>query len=441
MQEIIGSHDDILFDLEQIKLLSQKEVRLTGKQRGRISRLPRKKRDDVKKEILSKKEREKKTFLRIWTLELEDKVKRSNLPPEIVSQILELTTYAKDRDMTFIYNIEKKIDAIREQVRQAEQEETRKQVEVGMKLGAGIAVAAVAAATVGAFVQAPFNKEEFEKKTVAYHENKIISDLVMAAERPIAPAEPVRTYPTKQGSKYPESHYRLEKKHKDEWMDVLVRDVQKKQKEAGKPVQTPEEIAASFESMHNVKKRVAMRALALENPELAARQKQEEEAQYKVELQKGIERLRRKHQEKAKKMAKFLAKQQAKEAQAKEQKGALKTDRVQSRGPRVAEREKTERPPEIKQAEQQKTEQQKPAVAKAEDKGPETGRLFNQGLSKRLDDAERVMKAVHERVVQESREKMDTPQQEAAVRKKINEGKNKKVPFMVLVKTAQKDAA
>ena len=74
MQEIIGQNDDIMFDLEQIKLLTQSKVELSRAEKERLDKIPlKKKREQKKEELLKKKEAEKKELTRIWILELEEK--------------------------------------------------------------------------------------------------------------------------------------------------------------------------------------------------------------------------------------------------------------------------------------------------------------------------------------------------------------------------------
>jgi len=121
MRELIGTNADILFDLEQIKLLTREKTELNKSQQAEVDRLPsRKARERAKEEMLAKKERRKREFLRMWTLELEEKVKASGLPTDIVNQILEMTVYARERDMTFIYDIERKIEKLKVEVQEAE---------------------------------------------------------------------------------------------------------------------------------------------------------------------------------------------------------------------------------------------------------------------------------------------------------------------------------
>ena len=402
MQEVIGANDDILFDLEQIKLISQGEVRLTDAQKDKVNRLPRKKQEDVKKEILAKKEQEKKTFLRIWTLELEDKVKKSDLPPEVVSQILEMTSYAKDRNMTFIYDIERKIETLKEQVKEAERKKLEEAMEkdravMGAVTGAVIG-AVVAGAVLSPYVQVRYDKEEFEKRSETYLEEKIIPKLAMAAEKPVVPLEPLRTYPKKLGSMYPRSELALKEKHKSEWMDALVKMVQDKAKAEGKTPPAAAEIIASYENSTEMEKKITNNALKKKNPKLAAQQKQEEKIHDQAVIAKGIERLRRKKAKTAAKIERaqkrqmtqaqqktqgkktkgsgkqIEPKQKEKEARAKarekmQQQVALKKARLQSKGPRIAERERTEKPITITKEAEQKTERpQRPVVAKEEEK-------------------------------------------------------------------------
>ena len=334
MQEIIGANDDILFDLEQIKLISQREVRLTGNQKDKVGRLPKKKQEQIKKEILAKKEQEKKTFLRIWTLELEEKVKRSGLPPEITSQILEMTSYAKDRNMTFIYDIERKIEALKEQVKEAERKKVEEAMEKDMAVIGAINTAVVGAVVAGAVlaphVQVRYDKEEFEKRSETYMEEKVVPRLAMAAEKPIVPLEPVREYKKKQGSQYSESQVALDKKHNDEWMDILVQKTQAEQKAKGQKVQTYAEIVANFSKLSKMEQKTTINGLKRANQKLAARQEQETKANDKAVIEKGIARSLRKYREKEAKRAAALARKAAREN------GQTITQQKQSKGVRQA---------------------------------------------------------------------------------------------------------
>ena len=154
MQEIIGQNEDIMFDLEQIKLWTQSEVKLSRAEKEHLDKIPlKKKREQKKEELLKKKEAEKKEFTRIWILELEEKVHASDLPTEIKNQILELTTYARSRDMQFIYDVERKIKEVERQIKEHEQKEREKATKKIQEATAGVAAAVVAGAVLAVLLQ------------------------------------------------------------------------------------------------------------------------------------------------------------------------------------------------------------------------------------------------------------------------------------------------
>ena len=373
MPELIGQHEDILMDLELLKRYSQEKEVLSDSQKEDLKRVPKAKRKEREEEILKEQERAKKERLRIRTLELEDKVKRSDLPPDITGEILEMLSYAKDRNMTFIYSVEKKIEALEVKIKEAEiqkaKEEEKQMQAIQNATMAGVAV--VAGMALAPFVQVRFDKEEFEKRSEAFYEEKILTELVAAATKPIKAVEPKREYPKKTGSMYSKSHYELEKKHKSELMDILVKDVQK----AEKVKQTPEEIIKSFEQMPVVKQRAAIRAIRVQNPALAARQDMEKKLEEKATIDKGIALLKRKHAIREAKLKRVMDRrlQQAEQA--------LKRDRVQTKGPRIAARPTNEKPAVVKEI--------SPAAKQAE-LAPTAVKEEKKGISARLMKVEQV---------------------------------------------------
>ena len=126
MQELIGKNEDILFDLEQIKLATQEPVQLSCEEKERLETFFPEHKEQEKEKILKKKETERKEFMRIWVLELEEKVHQSDLPIEIKNQILELTTFVRSRDMKFIYDVERKIKEVQRQIKEHEQKESER---------------------------------------------------------------------------------------------------------------------------------------------------------------------------------------------------------------------------------------------------------------------------------------------------------------------------
>ena len=69
---------------------------------------------------------------------------------------------------------------------------------------------------------------------------------------------------------------KLKQTHTDQWLKLLVEKVQKQQAQSGQRVQTRKEILAAHENMCPMKKKIILRALKTENPELARRQEIEE---------------------------------------------------------------------------------------------------------------------------------------------------------------------
>ena len=359
MPELIGQHEDILMDLELLKRYSQEKETLSDAQNDRLKRLPKAKREARKEEILKKQERERKERLRIRTLELEDKVRQSDLPPDITNEILDMLSYAKERNMTFIYSVEKKIEALEVKIKEAEiqkaqeEEKQMKAIQHATMVGAAVAVGVALAP----YVQVRFDKEEFEKKSEDFYESKILPELLAATVMPMS-AE--RTYPQKRGSVYSKAHYELAEKHKNELMDILVRDVQK----SGTAHKTPEEIIKAFEKMPAVKQRSAIRTIRKQNPVLAARQDAEKKMEEKMTIDRGIIRLRRKHELRKIKLEKFRERQMQKLAQ------NLGKDRVQTKGPRIAERATNEKPALVKEVSPAvKQAQMAPTAVKEEKKG------------------------------------------------------------------------
>ena len=131
--------------------------------------------------------------------------------------------------------------------------------------------AVVAGAVLSPYVPVRYDKEEFEKRSETYLEEKIIPKLAMAAEKPVVPLEPVRTYPKKLGSMYPRSELALKEKHKSEWMDALVKMAQDKAKAEGKVPPTATEIIAAYENSTEMDKKTTIRGLKKKNPNKLAK--------------------------------------------------------------------------------------------------------------------------------------------------------------------------
>lgn len=148
------------------------------------------------------------------------------------------------------------------------------------------------------FVQIRFNDEQYEQATQEYYEETIIPELVQAPKKPIIPVEPKREYPKKQGAMLPKPQIELEQKHQDVWNKLLIQQVQDGQKQAGQKPQTDKEILSSFESLPNMKKKIAIRALKTQHPELVQQQAAEEKKAYEAQLKKNIERQKRKKEKK-----------------------------------------------------------------------------------------------------------------------------------------------
>ncbi|MDY6407578.1 MAG: hypothetical protein SPL08_02585 [Pseudomonadota bacterium] len=413
MPELLGQHEDILTDIKLLKLYSQEEETLSDAQKAHLNRLPKSKRSARKEEILRNQEREKKERLRIRTLELEDKVKKSDLPSDITGEILEMLAYAKERDMTFMYSVEKKIEALEVKIHEAEiqkAQEEEKQMKA-LQNAAMVGTAVVAGMALAPFVQVRYNKEEFEKQTVSVYEEKVLKELATAIQKPIVPLEPKRTYPKKQGDLYGKSHYKLAQKQEEELMDILVRDVQK----SGKTKQTREEIIQSFEQMPEVKKRATRRAIRLKNPELAARQDAEKKLEEKATIDRGIVRLKRKHAIREEKLKRAMERRR----QQLNQNLILRVQRVQNKEPRITARSTTQRPPLVKGISPAAKQAQMAPTAMKEEKKGISARLLKveqrasekgemKGISAALAAAEQQkIQEAKERVVAESKGKFN----------------------------------
>jgi len=227
----------------------------------------------------------------------------------------------------------------------------------------------VAGLALAPYVQVRFDKEEFEKRSEKFYEEKLLPELVMAAAKPIVPVELKRTYPKKTGSMYSKAHYDLEKRHEDELMDLLVERVQTEQKAKKQTVQSREEIIANFEKLAEVKKRSIINSLLKQNPEVAKRQTRETKQEEKQTIDKNIIRQRRKKQAKKQKRERSLTKQP------KQRNEELKKDRVQRKDPRIAARPTNEKPVEVKHI--------SPAVKQAE-LAPTAVKEEKKGISARL---------------------------------------------------------
>ena len=298
MRELVGTNADILFDLEQIKILSREKTELNRGQQNEVDRLPTKKaRKRAKEEMLAQEDRRKREFLRMWVLELEEKVKSSGLPPDIVNKILEMTVYARERDMTFIYDIERKIEQLKIEVKEAEAKQAAQQAQKAAAVATGIGVGAVVAGAVLApFVQVRYNKEEYEKKTTEYYEEKLAKALAFGGvkERPATP-----TYATKKGSAYSKRTDKMETDQKAELQNALVKDVQARQKAAGVTVQSEAEILEKLDKMYPVQRRAAERATYQANPEMKARHEAQKKEVAAQETLNGLLRAKRASQKAA----------------------------------------------------------------------------------------------------------------------------------------------
>lgn len=315
MQEILGRKEDILFDLEEIKLLAQTPAKLTATQQRRVDALPRAERSEARKAYLKQQEDKRKNDLRRWVVEVEDKVRRMDLPSEVKDRILSMTAYMKERNLKLPYDIDRQMAAIEQKIQQAEREKAREQAEQMEKAAAGLAatVGTVAVlATAGKYVQARWDKEEFERRNKTYYEDRVLTDLATGTVQRRVP--PTTVYPTHKSS-YGTAHYRLERTQRQEVRDILVRDVQAKQKATGQPVQDSATILANFEKLAPVQRRFAEKNIYAQNPELAAKHKAEQQEVYQRGIEKGIARYRRKQAKRAAIQARRAQRQQAAMAQ------------------------------------------------------------------------------------------------------------------------------
>ena len=294
MQELIGKNEDILFDLEQIKLAAQEPVQLSREEKERLETFFPEHKEQEKEKILKKKETERKEFMRIWVLELEEKVHQSDLPIEIKNQILELTTFARSRDMKFIYDVERKIKEVQRQIKEHEQKESERKNQEKQNDMAEVAAVVVGGAVLGPFIHVRYNEEEFNKKATKTYETKTLDELASGVIKEVKQYN----HPKKKGSQYSQKHDTVTKTQQDEIADIMVRDTQRKQKEAGLPVQDAETIKANIEKMHPVKKRYAEKAIYVQNPELKQRHDEQKKEVSAEEILKGIVRAKRRREEK-----------------------------------------------------------------------------------------------------------------------------------------------
>lgn len=310
MQEILGRKEDILFDLDEIKLLAQKPPKLTAEQQRRLNTLPRAERSEARKAYLKQQEDKRKNDLRRWVIEVEDKIRRMDLPSEVKDRILSLTAYMKERNMKLPYDIDRQMDSIERKIQQAEREKAREQAEQMEKAAAGLTTAVMAGTTlaaVGKYVQVRWDKEEFEHRNKTYYEDRVLTDLASGTVQRRVPPSPV--YPTHKSS-YGTAHYRLERTQRQEVRDILVRDVQAKQKATGQPVQDSATILANFEKLSPVQRRFAEKNIYAQNPELAAKHRAEQQEVYQRGIEKGIARYRRKQAKRAALQARRAQRQQ-----------------------------------------------------------------------------------------------------------------------------------
>ena len=294
MQELIGKNEDILFDLEQIKLATQEPVQLSCEEKERLETFFPEHKEQEKEKILKKKETERKEFMRIWVLELEEKVHQSDLPIEIKNQILELTTFVRSRDMKFIYDVERKIKEVQRQIKEHEQKESERKNQEKRNDMAEVAAVVVGGAVLGPFIHVRYNEEEFNKKIEKTYTDKTLVELAQGQVKEIKQYH----YPKKQGSRYSKKNDDVVQKQQAEIADIMVRDTQRKQKEAGLPVQDAETIKANIEKMHPVKKRYAEKAIYIQNPELKQRHEEQKKEVSSEEILKGVVRAKRRQEEK-----------------------------------------------------------------------------------------------------------------------------------------------
>ena len=294
MQELIGKNEDILFDLEQIKLAMQEPVQLSREEKERLETFFPEHKEQEKEKILKKKETERKEFMRIWVLELEEKVHKSDLPIEIKNQILELTTFARSRDMKFIYDVERKIKEVQRQIKEHEQKESERKNQEKRNDMAEVAAVVVGGAVLGPFIHVRYNEEEFNKKIEKTYTDKTLVELAQGQVKEIKQYH----HPKKQGSRYSKKNDDVVQKQQAEIADIMVRDTQRKQKEAGLPVQDAETIKANIEKMHPVKKRYAEKAIYIQNPELKQRHEEQKKEVSSEEILKGVVRAKRRQEEK-----------------------------------------------------------------------------------------------------------------------------------------------
>jgi len=313
MPELIGQHEDILTDLYLLERYAREEEVLSDAEKRRLNRLPKAKREDRKKKILKEKENEKKERLRIRALELEDKVRKSDLPSEITGEIIDMLAYAKDRGMTYIHEAERKIEALKDKVREAEiqkkkeEEEQMKAIQKGTAIFAAVALGAAVAGAVleekmeekaeekelPPFVHVRYDAEEFAKKRETFYAEKILAKTLKPFEEVFTPRIPERVYKTKKGSMYPKSHYALEEKHKKELLEAFIQNAQK-----NGSTQTREELTAIYNNMLPKERELTNQELLAQDKVLADRQKLEKKLAERESSDKNLIRFLRRREEK-----------------------------------------------------------------------------------------------------------------------------------------------
>lgn len=291
MQIQLNLNDDILFDLEQVRLLSQRRVVLNRAQKQAVRSLPLARRAAEKERLIAERTTVKKVYIRQWLDKIEEKVRLSDLPADLVNRILSMTTAIKNRGMTFTYDAEKVLTQLEVDVRQAER---TKNASPAVPAEPQMAAAAPAV-LLAPFVHVRFNAQEYDKRLDTYVADKILPQLGTGTVKPLPLRKPD---PVKPGSLYSKKHYMAEAKKEADLNRALVQKVQDSARAAGKPVPDEQTILRDYNALAPVQKRWVAKKIYKDNPRLKERHDEMAKTIAAKEIAKGAARLRRKHAQK-----------------------------------------------------------------------------------------------------------------------------------------------
>ena len=304
MQIQLNLNDDILFDLEQVRLLSQRRVVLNHAQKQAVRSLPLACRAAEKERLIAERTAAKKVYIRQWLDKIEEKVRLSDLPADLVNRILSMTTAIKNRGMTFTYDAEKVLTQLEVDVRQAEQ--AKREASAPQTTPQDIMAAAAPAVLLAPFVHVRFNAQEYDKRLDTYVADKILPQLGTGTVKPLPLRKPD---PVKPGSLYSKKHYMAQAKKESDLHQALIKQVQESAHAAGKPVPEASAILNDYKALAPVRKRWLERKIYKDNPKLKERHDQMAKIIAAREIAKGAARLRRKHAQKEARRANRLQRQ------------------------------------------------------------------------------------------------------------------------------------